>query len=143
MTSVCRILNVDDHNDSREMVNFLLHSSDLNCEITSAECAETAISKMTNQSFDLYILDYSLPRASGVELCSYIRNNDSSAPILFFTAMARSIDREAGINAGADEYLVKPNDLDKLTETVKRLLNEKSSCLSNASIKNIDYNGIY
>lgn len=143
MASMCRILNVDDHNDSREMVNFMLRNSDLNCEIVSADCAESAISLIENQLFDLYILDYSLPAISGVELCRYIRKRDSKSPIVFFSAMARDIDRKTAIKSGASDYLVKPNDLDNLTETVNRLLIESSSSNCASLPKTNNYNGIY
>jgi CheY-like chemotaxis protein len=124
----CRILYVDDNQDSLELVNFMLSSSEISPEVVSADCAEQAVSLMENQVFDLFIIDYSLPQMSGTELCRYIRKSDSEKPILFFTAMARSVDRESAITAGANEFLVKPNDLERLTETVKRLLIEHSPC---------------
>lgn len=132
MSSPGRILYIDDNKDSRELVRMLFDYSDLNYEITSVESAENAISLMESQVFDLYIIDYALPVMSGTELCRYIRGNDSKTPILFFSAMARPADCAEGIAAGANEYLVKPNDLDRLTKTVEGFLGD-SSLVSEAS----------
>jgi len=122
MSSHRRVLYVDDNQDSREMVSFMLRYSNLNCEIISVDSAESAISLIARQTFDFYILDYALPEMSGIELCREIRKSDPTTPILFFTAMAREIDRLNGLKAGANEYLIKPNDLNRLTKTVERLL---------------------
>ena len=131
MSSHHRILYVDDNQDSCELVSMLLRYSDLNSEVVIANSAESAIRLMEDQLFDFYILDFALPRMSGVELCHQIRKSNSKTPILFFTAMTRPGARDEGIAAGANEYLVKPNDLDRLTKTVEQLLDENqlSSCL--------------
>ena len=135
MSSPCRILYVDDNKDSRDLVGAMLGYSNLNYEVTSAESAESAIMLMTSQAFDLFILDYASPEMSGTELCRYIQKSNSNTPILFFTAMARSTDHTEGLAVGANEYLVKPNDLDKFTDTVDRLLNENSATKCKPSVK--------
>ncbi|MDQ3323244.1 MAG: response regulator [Acidobacteriota bacterium] len=121
-----RILYVDDNKDSCEVVSAMLPLySDWKYSVTSCETADIAISLMKKQAFDVYILDYALPDISGVELCEIIRRTDAETPILFFTGKTQEADRKNAINAGASEYLVKPNDLIKLVETVKHLMNEK------------------
>jgi CheY-like chemotaxis protein len=126
MSVSSRILYVDDNKDSCEMLSAMLPLySDWKYSVTAVETADRAISLMEKQAFDIYILDYVLPDISGVELCERIRKTDAETPILFFTGKAQEADRKKAINAGASEYLVKPNDLIKLTETVKQLLNEK------------------
>lgn len=122
-TSPTRILCVDDHQDSCDLVSLLLYQSDNTHAVTAISTAEEALSLMAQQTFDLYILDCWLPKMSGLELCRKIREMDKQTPIMFFTAMARPADYAEGIKAGANEYLVKPNDLESLPETVKRLLN--------------------
>jgi DNA-binding response OmpR family regulator len=121
-----KILYVDDNQDSCEMVNMMLTYANPDYVVTSAETADKALALIDSQAFDLYIFDYGLPQMSGVELCQYIRQYDTETPILFFSAMARPSDRDEGLASGATEYLVKPNDIEKLTDTVKRLLNEDS-----------------
>ena len=125
--SLSRILCVEDDKDSCSLIEFMLRQEDDGCVVTSAQTAEEAIDLIEKQSFDLYILDYWLPEMTGVELCEKIRQTDKQTPILFFTAMARPADRAAGRAAGATEYLVKPNDLSNLTETVKRLIHESKT----------------
>ncbi len=121
-----RILYVEDYEDSCELVRIMLASEKRGYIFSTTKSAFEALDLIEKESFDLYILDYWLPEMSGVELCCRIRQTDAATPILFFTGMARPADRGVGMAAGADEYLVKPDDLDKLTVTVKRLLNKNS-----------------
>jgi CheY-like chemotaxis protein len=124
MSSHRRILYVDDNQDSCELVSTILRFSDLNSEVVTVNSAESAIGLIENQLFDFFILDFALPRMSGVELCHQIRKSNSKTPILFFTAMTRPGARDESIAAGANDYLVKPNDLEKLAETVEHLLDK-------------------
>jgi DNA-binding response OmpR family regulator len=105
----------------------LLKIENQGCTIKSASTATEALALSRTHSFDLYILDYRMPDMSGIELCSVIRQTDKQTPIMFFSAMARDIDRKAAIVAGASDYLVKPNDLNRLTKTVKELLSASAS----------------
>lgn len=126
MSVSSRILYVDDNKDSCEMVSAMLPLyADWKYSVTAVESGDAAVSLLEKQAFDIYILDSVLPDVSGVELCERIRRTDADTPILFFTGKAREADRKKAIDAGASQYLVKPNDLIKLTETVKQLLNEK------------------
>ena len=116
------ILYVDDDRDSREMICFLLRQADPAYEITAVANGNAALALIAAQPFDLYILDFLLPEISGIDICRRIRETDKIAPILFFSAISGKPNREAAETAGATAYLVKPNDLDSLTETVKLLL---------------------
>lgn len=117
------ILYVDDDKDSCELAAAMFEFSDSDYVVVSAESAEEALLLIEVEPFDLYIFDYRLPRISGVELCRHIRNYDADTPILFSTASARRVEQTEAFAAGATEYLVKPGDLDRLTGTVRRLLN--------------------
>ena len=128
------ILYVDDNNDSCEMVRLMLSYANRDYVVTSAEVADKALALIENQAFDLYIFDYGLPETSGVELCQYIRQFDRETPILFFSAMARPFDQDEAIAAGATDYLVKPNDIDKLPAKVEQLLSSNSSHYGDSSI---------
>lgn len=121
-----RILYVEDNKDSCELLSMMLPLySDWKCSVTTVDNADTALSLMQKQVFDIYIVDYGLPGISGIEFCQQIRKTDSDTPIVFYTGRTQEIDREQALDAGANEYLVKPNDLIKLTETIKSLLNKK------------------
>lgn len=127
MSSPCRILYVDDDRDSCDLARVMLNYSDTGCAVTTSDSAEEALLLIDKHSFDIYVFDYWMPDISGIELCRYVRQSDSNTPIVFFSAMARPVDIAEGVKAGANEYLIKPNDLEKLPETVKRLLAENSA----------------
>jgi DNA-binding response OmpR family regulator len=118
-----RILCVEDNRDSREMIATLLRESGDGYEVTAVETAAEALALNGSKKFDLYILDIWLPGMDGVELCRRLRERGVKAPIMFFSAMGvQTKDRDYVLSAGADEFLVKSIDLERLTPTVDRLL---------------------
>lgn len=127
------ILYVDDNLDSCEMLALMLQFADDRWRIETVSDANEAARLIAGSSFDLYILDYAMPKICGVELCRQIREIDTQTPILFYSGMTRPIDRETALAAGATEYLIKPNDLDKLIEIVRRLL--KTDILSPSQVE--------
>jgi DNA-binding response OmpR family regulator len=80
--------------------------------VVTAEDGATALDLISKETFDLYILDNWLPEMDGLEICRRIRESGSVKPIIFFSAMVRAADREKALEAGANEYLLKPNDGD-------------------------------
>ena len=117
-----RILVVEDNRDSREMVRTLLLESGNNFEVAAVETAAEALDLDGKMPFDLYVLDIWLPGMDGLGLCRRLRERGRAQPIIFFSAMVQSTDRNYVMAAGADEFLVKPNDLDNFLPTVKRLI---------------------
>ena len=117
-----RILCVDDDADTSELINMMLQRSNVNYKITSVKTPDEALELATAKGFDLYVLDYRFPHMTGVEVCRLIRETGRHTPIMFFTGEAHERARQEAVSAGADAYLVKPTDLDKLTDTAKRLL---------------------
>lgn len=117
-----RILYVDKNRDECEMIGLMLLLEDNSFQFTAVATAQKALALMSNEPISLFILDYDLPEMTGVELCRRIRLTDLQTPILFYSEMARDIDRQKAIAAGANEYLIKPDDLEKFTETVRRLM---------------------
>ena len=122
-----RILYVDNNQDTCHLIGLMFHHAIPAYGFTAVTNASKALAVMRDQPVALLILEYILPEMSGVELCRFIRQTDSRMPILFFSGMAREIDRNEAIKAGATEYLIKPNDLERLTETVKQLLDESQA----------------
>lgn len=116
------ILCVDDDKDSCELITYMLKSARSDFEVTAVNSSSEAVNLITEKAFDLYILDYRLPEMSGIELCRIIREIDTETPVIFFSAMAFEKDRKAALEAGANAYLVKPNDVERFTETVENLL---------------------
>jgi len=83
---------------------------------------ETALALARDRSPDLVILDVMLPDLDGLEVCRRLRAGDSRLPVLMLTAKGRVPDRVAGLDAGADDYLVKPFAFDELLARVRALL---------------------
>ncbi|MGE5471017.1 MAG: response regulator [Bacteroidota bacterium] len=82
---------------------------------------QAADQALQSESFDLVVLDLGLPRLSGMEVLVRARGRDQSMPILILTARDATGDKVAGLDAGADDYLVKPIDLDELTARLRAL----------------------
>lgn len=117
-----RILIIDDDRDNCELIQLLLEYSGADCEITSVLTPAEGLQLAATLRFDLYLLDCRLVGIHGVEVCRTLRQTDTKTPIMFFTGEARESVRQEALGAGADAYLIKPDDLGKLTATVKRLL---------------------
>ncbi len=74
-----------------------------------------------SQIYDLILLDVMLPRLNGIELCRRLRHNGCTSQILMLTARDTISDKVVGLDAGADDYLVKPFDLDELSARIRAL----------------------
>src|SRR5579859_1053674 len=91
--------------------------------VRSAEAAGTALE---TEPYELALLDLGLPGRDGVTLLKALRGKGVSLPVLIITARDAVADRVAGLDAGADDYLVKPFDLDELAARIRALLRRKS-----------------
>ena len=87
---------------------------------------ETAEQVLKTESFDLLLLDLGLPRKAGLEVLSGLRARGNGMPVIILTARDAVCDRVQGLDAGADDYLVKPFDLDELAARIRALLRRKS-----------------
>lgn len=81
----------------------------------------SADAALKTESFDLVVLDLGLPRLSGMELLRRLRARQEVLPVLILTARDAVADKIAGLDAGADDYLVKPIDLDELAARLRAL----------------------
>src|SRR5688572_2030129 len=122
MSAKCRVLYVDDHEDSAFMFQQLLSLSEY--EVAIANSVEQALRLVKTEDFDLYVLDRRLPDGSGVELCRQLNALFPDVAIIFYTGDAYELQRQEGIRAGAAEYVPKPH-IDKLVDAVHKLLSEK------------------
>jgi CheY-like chemotaxis protein len=118
----CRILYVDDHEDSSEMLKLVLAESDY--EVQIAETVERAIQMAQTQEFDLYVLDKRLPDGSGMDLCRTLTQLTPGVPCIFYSGDAYEVHRQEAISAGARAYIPKP-DLEGLISEVQKLLSER------------------
>ena len=86
------------------------------------EDGASALHALLSEDFDLLVLDLGLPRMSGLQVLRELRRSGSALPVLILTARDATEDRIAGLGAGADDYLVKPFDLDELKARLRALL---------------------
>ena len=118
----CRILYVDDHEDSSEMLRLLL--APMNYEVQAAHTVDDALKLAQSVEFDLYVLDKRLPDGSGIELCHKLNELTPGVPCIFYTGDTYETHRHEAAAAGAHAYISKP-DVDQLIETVHKLLSER------------------
>jgi len=120
-----RVLVVEDNRDSREMVSTLLTQTGDDLEIQAVGTAAEALVIDAKGPFDLYVLDIWLPGMDGIDLCRRLRERGRDKPIIFFSAMVQPNDREYVMASGANDFLVKPRDIDRFVPTVRQLLSIK------------------
>ncbi|MGV0023979.1 response regulator transcription factor [Phormidesmis priestleyi] len=89
--------------------------------VDAVEDGETAQWLISDRNYDLLILDWMLPKVSGIDLCRHYRRAGKTTPVLMLTAKDTTSDKVAGLDAGADDYLVKPIDVIELLARVRAL----------------------
>lgn len=122
-----KILVVEDDPILLDAIGELLHSEQYLVEAVGS--GHDASAALRINPYDLVILDWSLPGLSGVDLCRQIRAGRSNVPVLMLTAHADIADKEAGFDAGADDYLTKPFDPRELKARVKSLLRRQGTVI--------------
>jgi DNA-binding response OmpR family regulator len=92
-----RVLFIEDHDDTRELVTLVLEQQSY--EVVTGSTIASGIALAGSERFDLYLLDSWLPDGSGLDLCKQIREFDKTTPILFYSAAAYEADREQALRA--------------------------------------------
>jgi diguanylate cyclase (GGDEF)-like protein len=119
-----RILVVEDDNLTAQTLNTILAHQNYVVEL--AEDGEVAWNLVESFPFDLVLLDVMIPRLDGVSLCRRLRQEGYTMPVLLLTGRDSSHDKTIGLDAGADDYVVKPFDADELAARVRALLRRGS-----------------
>ncbi len=88
--------------------------------------AQSAAAVLHTEPYELVLLDLGLPGVGGLQLLKSLRERGGSLPVLIITARDAVSDRVAGLDAGADDYLVKPFDLDELAARIRALLRRRA-----------------
>jgi two-component system response regulator MprA len=115
-----RVLVVDDDRAVREALRRVLTLAGY--EVQTADGGAAAIELVVQSLPDAVVLDLGMPDVDGLEVCRRLRLLGNRVPILMLTAREEVSDRVAGLDAGADDYLVKPFDVDELKARLRALL---------------------
>jgi len=115
-----RVLVAEDDPSVRKAVQRTLELE--NYTVTTVNDGSAALEQLTTNTPDLAVLDVMMPFADGMVVCKEARERGITIPILLLTARAEVGDRVAGLDAGADDYLVKPFAIDELLARVRALL---------------------
>ena len=123
-----RILVVEDDGSVRRAVERALTFEGY--EVTTARDGAEALAVVLNAQVDAIVLDVMMPIVDGLEACRRIRARGDTTPILILTARTEVTDRVAGLDAGADDYLVKPFALEELLARLRALLRRSSGSVA-------------
>jgi OmpR-family two-component system manganese-sensing response regulator len=115
-----KILLVDDEVELTDPLSRLLTREGYSVDATYDGTSGSTLAQ--SGSYDLLILDWMLPGKTGLEICQELRCQGKTTPVLFLTAKDTLDDRVQGLDAGADDYLVKPFELRELLARVRALL---------------------
>ena len=119
---MAKILIAEDERDIRDLVAFTLRFAGY--EVFAAANGEEAVEMAPNVNPDLILMDVRMPRMTGYEACKIMKLNPDlkDIPIVFLSAKGQEAEIQLGLDAGAEEYLLKPFAPDQLTSHVKTIL---------------------
>ncbi|HKI67951.1 MAG TPA: response regulator transcription factor, partial [Verrucomicrobiae bacterium] len=115
-----RILIVEDETPMRTALSDLLATEGY--RVLTAADGQNGLERALEEKPDLILLDIMMPKLDGFEVCAELRRLGHTTPILMLTAKGQIEDRVTGLDAGADDYLVKPFSTDELVARVRALL---------------------
>lgn len=95
--------------------------------VETAEDGEAALALLNTFTYDVIVLDWEMPKLSGIEVCRRFRAKGGNSPILFLTGRDTVIDKETGLDSGADDYITKPFHVRELSARVRALLRRPST----------------
>jgi DNA-binding response OmpR family regulator len=127
-----RILIIEDETPMRTALKDVLEGEGY--RVLTAADGESGLDRALKEKPDLILLDIMMPKLDGYEVCTELRRLTIPVPILMLTAKGQIEDRVTGLDAGADDYLVKPFSTEELLARVRALL-RRFQKLSNAPAK--------
>lgn len=119
-----RILLVEDEEALRKIIKFNLELEGY--EVVTCGNGLDALEVVSNQFFNVLVLDIMLPGINGIQICEQVRLRNHQVGIIFISAKDTSQDRISGLKAGADDYLTKPFELEELLLRVNNLVKRSS-----------------
>lgn len=127
-----KILLVEDDTVTVSLLTQALNSHNYN--VNAAADGETALHLVQAYDYDLIVLDVLIPKLDGISLCRKLRSSGCQMPILLLTALDSSNDRVQGLEAGADDYVAKPFNLEELIARIRALLRRGKATLSSTNL---------
>ncbi len=124
-----RILVADDEKDLNAVVSRRLSVEKFS--VDSCYDGEEAMDYLTFAEYDAVVLDIMMPKVSGLKVLEWMRQRSMNTPVLLLTAKDAISDRVTGLNAGADDYLVKPFSLDELVARLRAITRRKNGNTTN------------
>ena len=128
-----KVLMAEDDPSVRKAVQRVLELEKY--EVTAVNDGRQALEVLNKQKFDLIVLDVMMPFADGLTVCKESRHRGVTTPILLLTARHEVGDRVAGLDAGADDYLVKPFEIDELLARCRALLRRSGNTDSSTVLR--------
>ncbi len=121
---MAKILIAEDEPDIRELVAFMLRFAGY--EVMAASNGEEAVQAATHDIPDLVLMDVRMPRMTGYDACRIMKANPNlhDVPVVFLSAKGQEAEIQSGLEAGAEEYLLKPFSPDELTNRVRTILSK-------------------
>jgi len=129
-----KVLVVEDDKTIADGLHYSLYSEGY--EVSICENKQKALDTIRQKSFDIYLLDLTLPDGSGYEICEYVKENQN-APVIFLTACDDEINVVRGLDMGADDYITKPFRIRELISRMKSSLKHYQKELSSTDIMKI------
>jgi len=123
------ILIIEDNEDMAQLL--ALHLRDLKYTVKLCFDGTSGLEQITNNQFNLVILDLMLPGCDGLSICKSIRSKPDYTAILMLTAKASELDRVTGLETGADDYVTKPFSLSELLARIKAIFRRMDALESN------------
>lgn len=122
---MAKILIAEDDQDIRELVMLTLQFNGY--DVVSAVDGAQAVAKAQEDTFDLILMDVRMPRMTGYEACRQLREMEATrdVPIIILSAKGQESEIQAGIDAGATQYILKPFAPDLLARKISEVLNNK------------------
>ncbi|MGO3869589.1 MAG: response regulator [Alcaligenes sp.] len=134
MSTRTRILIVDDHESIRDPLSTYLRRFDFDVEAVADGAAMRQV--LAERPFELIVLDVMLPGEDGLSLCRYVAEH-MDIPVILLTAVSDQVDRVAGLEVGADDYVTKPFDPRELVARIRSVLRRARPKVAAAAAESI------
>lgn len=133
-----RILVVDDEAAQREIIVYNLEAAGF--EVMSADNGEDAVLMVQEEHPNLVVLDWMMPKLSGLEVCRQLRSNKETKaiPIILLSARSEDVDKVRGLEIGADDYVSKPFSVVELMARINAQLRRHSAALAGEKLTYMD-----